>query len=109
MIDCTMHETTFESVNDPAIMLYYYQDETHQDKIVSVERMREMFDQLGTPPDKKYQIALPDAGTHIVGSSIFNSNLQSLWEPQTTFCEQVLNMPVVNDTDWKPFVDNRSR
>ena len=109
MIDCNMDETTFENVTDPLIMVYYYKDDTRQDEVVSVKRMKEMFEQLGTPPAKKIQVALPDAGTHIIGSDIFNKNLQSLWEPLAAFCEDVLNMAVVNDTDWKPFVDNRSR
>lgn len=107
MINCTMNETTFNQVTDPVIMLYYYQDQNHQDHIVSVGRMREMFDQLGTPEAKKREVAIADAGTHIIGSDIFNQNLQSVWHPITRFCEEVLNLPVVNDTDWKPFLDKR--
>ena len=109
MINCTMNETTFERVNEPLIMLYYYRDEQHQDQVVSVKRMREMYDQLSTPEDQKRDVPVPDAGTHIIGSDIFNHNLQSVWDPIVSFCEDVLNLDVVNDTDWKPFVDNRSR
>ena len=88
------------------IMLYYYRDENHQDKVVSVKKMREMFSQIGTPEDQKREVAI-DAGTHIIGSSIFNQNLESVWEPVILFCEEILNLIPVNDTDWKPFLDER--
>lgn len=107
MINCTMNETTFEKVNEPLIMLYYYRDEQHQDQVVSVKHMREMYHQLGTPENQKRDVPVPDAGTHIIGSDIFNDNLQSVWDPIVSFCEEVLNLNVVNDTDWKPFLDVR--
>lgn len=107
MINHTMNKSTFEYVTDPLIMLYYYRDEEHQDKIVSVSRMLEMYDQLGTDIDQKKQVQLHDANTHIIGSDIFNDNLAELWQPLTDFCEGVLKLNTVNDTDWKPFLDQR--
>ncbi len=105
MINATMSKTVFSKIDDPLIMLYYYKDDQHQDNVVSVKRMKELFQQLGTPPDQKYEFALSDAGTHIIGSSIFNSHIESLWLPITTFIEDVLHLTPVNDTDWKPFLD----
>jgi len=105
IINVTMTAETFQLVKDPLIMLYYYRDEDHQDKVVSVTRMQEMYDQLGTSADQKREVAVTDAGTHIIGSSFFNKNLESVWNPIIEFCELVLNLPVVNDTDWKPFLD----
>ena len=107
LINCTMNENTFQSVTDPLIMLYYYRDEENQDHIVSVKRMKEMYDQLGTPADQKREVALTDAGTHIIGSDIFNHHLESVWAPITAFCEEILSLTPVNETDWKPFVDKR--
>jgi hypothetical protein len=69
--------------------------------------MKEMFEQVATPQNQKRAVAIPDAGTHIIGSDIFNPHLESVWNPITRFCEEVLNLPVVNDTDWKPFLDER--
>jgi pimeloyl-ACP methyl ester carboxylesterase len=107
MINCTMEEENFQQVRDPLIMLYYYRDDMNQDKVVSVKRMKEMFAQLGTPDDQKREVAITDAGTHIIGSDIFNQHLDSVWQPIVKFCEEVLNLPPVNDTDWKPFLDKR--
>lgn len=105
LINSTMTKSTFSEVDEPLLMLYYYEDEDHQDKTVSVKRMKEMFNQLGTPPDQKKEIALPDAGTHIIGSSLFNTHLESLWQPMTAFMENVMHIAPVYDTDWKPFLD----
>lgn len=107
IINCTMTDETFAQVEDPLLLLYYYRDEEHQDQVVSVARMREMFQQLGTSDDMKTEVAIPDANTHIIGSDIFNSNLGSVWSPIIKFCEEVLNLNPVNDTDWKPFLDQR--
>ena len=105
IINETMNETTFSKINDPVIILYYYKDENNQDKVVSVKRMQEMFQQLGTPDDKKIEVALSDAGTHIISSSIFNSHLESIWKPVTSFLEEVVHLKPVNDDDWQKFLD----
>jgi pimeloyl-ACP methyl ester carboxylesterase len=108
MINATMHEETFRQINDPLIMVYYYHDESNQDKIVSVKRMREMYDQSGTPSDQKMEAAVTDARGHIIGSDIFNDNLDSVWMPLTKFCEEVLRLKMIHDTGWKSFLDQRN-
>lgn len=107
LINCTMEEENFHQVTDPLIMLYYYRDDMNQDKVVSVKRMKEMYSQLGTQESMKKEVAIADAGTHIIGSDIFNHHIDSVWNPIIQFCEEVLNLTPVNDTDWKPFLDER--
>jgi pimeloyl-ACP methyl ester carboxylesterase len=106
MINATMNKTTFSKIDDPMLILYYYMDEDQQDKEVSVVRMNEMFDELGTLPTLKKEVALPDAGTHIIGSSIFNSHIESVWAPITSFLENVMHLEVINNSNWKPFLDH---
>lgn len=105
LINVTMTEATFSKVDEPLLMLYYYQDDEHQDKTVSVKRMKDMFSEIGTPADQKIEVPLPDAGTHIICSSLFNTHLESVWTPITSFMENVMHISPVNDTDWKPFLD----
>ena len=107
VIKATMKQETFEKIDEPVFIAYYYRDDDHLDKTVSVSRMREMFDQLGTPDALKREVALTDAGTHIIGSSIFNHNLESLWQPLTKYCEEVLKLPVADTIGWQPFLDTR--
>lgn len=88
-------------------MTYYFRDEANQDTVVSVPRMKEMFRQVGTAPELKREVALPDAGTHMIGCDIFNAHLESLWRPMTAYCEEVLKLSPVDTTGWKQFLDPR--
>ncbi len=107
IIDETMTKENFQMINDPIYLSYYYKDENHQDNVVSVKRMKEMFEQVGTPSALKKEVAHADAGTHIIGSDLFNQNLASVWTPLVSYCEDVLHLTPVQDVDWKPFIDTR--
>lgn len=107
LLNSTMTQETFQKVNQPLYMAYYYQDETHQDDVVSVKRMIDMYQQVGTPETQKRSNALADAGTHIIGCDLFNPQLGSLWEPMTQFCEEIVHLSVKDSVDWRPFLDIR--
>ncbi len=66
-----------------------------------------MFDQIGTPAALKKEVPLADAGTHIIGSDLFNTNLASVWTPLVRYCEDVLHLTPVQDVDWTSFIDIR--
>ncbi len=109
LIDKTMTSSTFKAIHDPVFMAYYYLDEDHQDDVVSVKRMREMFNQLSTPDSLKKNLPLPNAGTHVIASDMFNDYLNTLWEPLTIYCEQVLKLPVADSSDYFTFLDLRPK
>lgn len=109
IINETMTDETFGKVKDPLLMLYYYKNEDHQDKVVSVARMREMYAALGTDPAQKREVALADAGTHIIGAEIFNQHLESVWTPTINFCEEVLSLTPVDSIGWQPFLDRNQQ
>jgi pimeloyl-ACP methyl ester carboxylesterase len=96
MIEKTMHEQTFQHIHVPVFVAYYYKDAEHQDDVVSVPRMQEMFDQLATPNACKRMVNFPDAGTHIIGSSYWNKNTQPLEDSTILFLEQVMKLQSVN-------------
>jgi len=109
MIDATMKESTFKTIKEPVFMAYYYYDQDHQDKTVSVIRMKEMYNELGTPESEKKNVALRNAGTHMIASDLFNNNLNDLWTPLADYCEQVLKLPVVDSTDYFMYLDLRPK
>jgi len=109
VITQTMEGSTFNAIKDPVFMAYYYLDKEHQDDVVSVKRMRQMYNQLGTPDALKKSVALPNAGTHIIASDMFNDHLNTLWEPLTSYCENVLKLPVADSSDYITFMDLRPR
>ncbi|HTE25307.1 alpha/beta hydrolase [Flavitalea sp.] len=70
LLETTMTEETFKKITQPALLLYYYKDEIHQDSTVKVSAMQRMFDELATPASKKVAVAMPNTGTHVIGSYI---------------------------------------
>jgi pimeloyl-ACP methyl ester carboxylesterase len=70
LLETTMTKKTFAKVKQPTLLLYYYQDEDHQDTTVQVSAELRMFDQLGTPAGVKWKQAMPKAGNHVLGSSL---------------------------------------
>lgn len=105
LVNASMKESTFQHVVDPVLMLYYYLDEEHQDHLVSVTRMKEMYAQLGTPVDSKREFALPATDTHIIGSDLFSKDLDAVWQHTTRFCEEVLHLRPQNNDGWITFLD----
>ncbi|GAA4446194.1 alpha/beta hydrolase [Nibrella saemangeumensis] len=92
MLDKFMTPETFVRVKQPVFMGYYYKDEEHQDKVVSVPAMLEMFDQLGTPADKKEKVAFPEAGDHVIASHFTSKDLNGVYQATAAFMEEVLGV-----------------
>ena len=65
-----MKKEVFEKVKMPVFMGYYYKDQEHQDQVVSVDAMKEMFEQLGTPAGLKKSEAFPNSGNHVITSNL---------------------------------------
>jgi esterase/lipase len=92
MLEDKMNTETFSKVKQPFCMLYYYKDEQHQDPVVKVSAMLQMFDQISTPPAQKRKVAIPEGADHVLGSYIKSKDLK-------TVEEQVLKF--ATDMGWK--------
>jgi len=92
LLKATMKESTFNKINQPLFLGYYYKNEQEQDETVSVERMLEMFEQVPTPDGLKHKVAFPDAGCHPIPSGIYNKNYKSVELETCRFAEEVLGM-----------------
>lgn len=92
LLESTMKESTFQKINQPALLLYYFKDEDHQDTVVSISAMKRMFAQLSTMPDKKREVAVPEAGDHILGSSIKSKDLQRVNNEIEKFAIEILQL-----------------
>jgi len=95
LLETTMKASLFEKVKEPVLMLYYYKDEEHQDKTVKVSSMKRMFRLLGTPDSLKREIAVPNAGEHVIGSYIKSKDLQTVENECLKFGEEVLHLRVL--------------
>jgi esterase/lipase len=93
LLESTMKESTFSKVTQPALVLYYFKDEEHQDKVVKVSAMKRMFVQLGTTENEKRLVAIPNAGDHVIGSHIKSKDVQSVENECEKFAAEILKLP----------------
>jgi pimeloyl-ACP methyl ester carboxylesterase len=99
-----MTRENFKKVIQPVLLLYYYRDEIHQDSVVKVSAMLNMFEELGTPSNLKRKIALPKTGDHVIGSPIKSHDVESVQKEIENFFITVLYIPKVtsrNDSSVK--------
>ena len=92
MLETTMLPETFQAVKQPVLMLYYFQDEVNQDPVVRVDAMLKMFEQLGTPTDKKRAVALPQTGDHVIGSPIKSKDVEGVIRETKRFLQEVIQL-----------------
>ena len=92
LLETAMKPEVFEKVKQPVLMLYYYRDKIHQDSVVKVEAMQKMYDELGTPADKKRKVAVPSAGNHVIGSYIKSKDVATVEKEIEKYIEEVLRL-----------------
>jgi pimeloyl-ACP methyl ester carboxylesterase len=97
LVEATMKKTTFEKLNQPVLLGYYYKDEENQDKVVKVDAMFKMFDQLGTPENLKVKVAFPEAGDHPIASKLFSKSWQEVEKASYQFAEEKLGLVPLNE------------
>ena len=92
LLETTMKESTFKKVTQPVLLLYYYKDEEHQDPVVKVSAMKRMFKQLGTPDGLKREVAIPNAGDHVIGCYIKSKDLSTVQNECEKFATEILKL-----------------
>ena len=92
LIETTMLPSTFKKVKQPVLLLYYFKDQTHQDNVVKVEAMLEMFNELGTPDSLKRKAAIPKAGNHVIGSWIQSKDIKTVEKETAKFGSEILKL-----------------
>lgn len=95
LLKATMKKEIFEKITLPIFMGYYYKNEEEQDKLVSVAKMLTMFEQLGTPEDKKRKVAFPDANNHIIASKYQSDDIEGVERETRRFLEEVLHLKAI--------------
>ena len=91
-LDLKMRKSTFKKINKPLFLVYYYKNDSLQDKVVSVEAMLKMFDQLGTPDHLKVKKAFPEAGDHVITSYLSTNQYPEVTAEALQFLTSVLTL-----------------
>jgi esterase/lipase len=92
LIETIVTNSNFKKVTEPTLLLYYYKDEQHQDPVVKVSAMKDMYGKIATPANKKQEFAIPNANNHVIGSYLQSSDLVTVEEKITNFMTGVLGM-----------------
>jgi esterase/lipase len=83
-----MTKETFEKVKCPTFLGYYYKDEEHQDKVVSVPALLEMYEQLSSTDKQK--VAFPNANNHVLASYVLSEDYQTVQDATDKFLSRVI-------------------
>ena len=92
MLESSMTKETFSRINQPVLILYYYKDEVHQDSVVRVQPMKDMFEQLGTDASQKRSKAMPSTGDHVIGSAIKSKDTEGVEREIEKFLIEILGL-----------------
>lgn len=84
-------KNTYDKITTPVFMAYYYEDETLQDQVSSVDAMLKMFDKLATPEDLKEKQAF-NAGTHYIGCRLLSQTQPEVQEACIAFAQNIIGM-----------------
>ena len=98
MLETAMNKETFQKITNPVELLYYYKDEIHQDSTVKVSAMIKMFDELGTADSLKRKMAMPNTGTHVIGSYIKSHDVAGVQTEIEKFLKEVLHLKPVTES-----------
>ena len=90
LLEATMTEATFKKIHQPTLALYYYKDEAHQDNVVKVSAIQKMMQQIATPGNLKMEIAIPNAGNHVIASPIVSKDIVSVEQATAKFMKEVI-------------------
>jgi esterase/lipase len=92
MLETSMNKEMFTKIKQPVLMLYYYKDELHQDNVVKVSAMKDMFAKLATDSLHKRAVALPNTGDHVIASPIKSGDVESVEKETKKFLEEVIKL-----------------
>ncbi len=92
VINDYMTPETFSKIKIPIFMGYYYKDDEHQDKVVSVPRMLEFYDQVSTPADQKKKVSFPASGHHVISSELVSKDIDGLKRETFAWAEKTLGL-----------------
>jgi esterase/lipase len=92
LLETKMNESTFKSIHQPVLTLYYYKNEQEQDNVVKVTATKAMFDELGTKPALKRAVAMPLTGNHVLASPIVSKDVTGVEKQTQLFLTEIMQL-----------------
>lgn len=92
LIDETMKKEYFRKIDVPVLAGFYYLDEEHQDKTISVQAIKDDLSLIATPKDEVMIEALPTTEAHVMVSSLQSKDLEIVVKKLNEFATDVLGI-----------------
>ena len=89
LLDNYMTDENFKKIKTPLFLGYYYKNDKEQDNVVSVSRMKDFFNTISTPMERKEMIAFPKAGRHVIASRVMSGDLDGVREATFKFWDKI--------------------
>jgi len=96
LLEETMTPKTFQKINMPYLLAYYYKDEKHCDQIISVPAIQSFHEQTKTPESEKWNIPLPNVNSHVIANKHQSKDWQSVYAVTEKFMIEVLKISPEN-------------
>lgn len=90
LLETSMTQNTFQKIHQALLTLYYYKNEKEQDPVVKVSEMKKMFEEVSTDPALKRMVAIPNAGSHVLGSPIQSKDIVTVEKEAAAFLKEVM-------------------
>lgn len=96
LVNETMTPKTFQKINQPYLLAYYYKDENHCDQIISVPAIQSFHEQTQTLDKDKWNIPFPNVNSHVIANKHQSKDWQSVFAVTEKFMIEVLNIKPSN-------------
>ena len=83
----TMKPSLFDKVQTPTFTGFYYKNRREQDKGVSVEAIKYMYEHLATTAPQKTLRNYPKSGTHVISSGLLSKSINEIRNDTIQFLE----------------------
>ncbi len=90
MLNDYMNSETFEKIDEPVMVAYYNASAEEQDEVVSVERIEEMYSQLGTEESLKRLVNCTRCGNHGMHNRFFSQDVDYPIAESIRFIKEVV-------------------
>ena len=85
---------TYQQIKQPLFMGYYYEDEEHQDFVVSVPAMLEMYERVATPEHLKEKQSFTDSKNHVIASKFTSKEWEGVLDATKEFLNKTVGIPI---------------
>lgn len=90
LIEKTMTKTTFKKIKTPVFVGYYYKNKKEKDNIVSIDAMKNFYNQIQTPENQKVITPFSEVGGHVITNKYQKGGLDDVRKATFDFAKKII-------------------